>query len=34
MDVKSKTDHTKNLFISGKHVDDFHAIVYLALIPL
>ena len=24
----------KNLFISGKHVDNFHAIDYQALIPI
>ena len=32
--IDSKTDTTKNLFISGKHVDDFHAIDYMGLIPL
>ena len=32
--MDSKIDTSKNLFISGKHVDDFHAIDYMALIPL
>ena len=32
--IDSKVDTSKNLFISGKHVDDFYAIDYLALIPL
>ena len=32
--IDSKIDTTKKLFISGKDVDDFHAIDYLALLPL
>ena len=32
--IDSKVDTTKNLFISGKHVDDFHTIDYQALIPI
>ena len=29
--IDPKTDTTKNLFVSGKHVDDFKTIDYLAL---
>ena len=32
--IDSKIDTNKNLFISGKHVDDFHTIDYQALIPI
>ena len=32
--IDSKIDTTKNIFISGKHVDDFHSIDYQGLIPI
>ena len=32
--IDSKIDTTKNLFISGKHVNDFKSIDYIALIPI
>ena len=32
--IDSKIDTTKNLFISGKHVDNFHTIDYQGFIPI
>ena len=32
--IVSKIDTTKNIFISGKHVEDFHTIDYQGLIPI
>ena len=32
--IDSKIDTNKNLFISGKYVDDFHTIDYQALVPI
>ena len=32
--IDSKIDTNKNLHISGKHVNDFHAIDYMGLIPI
>ena len=32
--IDSKTDRNKNLFISGKHIDDLNAIDYMGLIPI
>ena len=32
--IDSKKDTTKNIFISGKHVDDFHSIDNQGLIPI
>ena len=32
--IDSKTDTSKNLFISGKHVGDFNALDYMSLIPI
>ena len=32
--IDSKIDTTKNIFISGKHVEDFHTIDYQGLIPI
>ena len=32
--IDSKIDTNKNLFISGKRVDDFHTIDYQALVPI
>ena len=32
--IDSKINTNKNLYISGKHVNDFHAIDYMGLIPI
>ena len=32
--IDSKVDTSKNLFISGKHLNDFKTIDYIALIPI
>ena len=32
--IDSKIDNSKNLFISGKHVNDFKSIDYIALLPI
>ena len=32
--IDDKIDQNKNIYISGKHTNDFHAIDYIGLIPI